>query len=360
MTVTTDYALAPDGYSRTTLLSGNAILFQFIQIEIPGDYIFSIFAKPNNRDLIVKLGNETAGLQDSTPLPNGWRELKVTASLPYGEALCQIQLGDGAGGVEIFGASLTTLADAGAYIPDGTITDYTLSPPDYVTFGSTPMVGDKLLWTGSYQYERSLVSKTVMSQYANSPRILSMIDALGDALDLSQLNRDFYDMVVNLRTAEGYGLDIWGRIVGVSREVNITDPEGKYFGFSDGFYPFNEHPFSSGGQNADTWALTDHAYRDLIFLKAISNIVYATAPNINALLRYAFRGSSYFLLHNNMTASYVFEFFLSPFERHIVYNTDILPRPCGVEINYIEQDPSQTFGFYGTEFAPFNQGVFAT
>lgn len=204
------------------------------------------------------------------------------------------------------------------------------------------------------------MKQTLMSQYANSPRIVSIISGAWDSLDSTLMTDDFYRLVFNLHTAEGYGLDIWGRIVGVSREVNITDPEGKYFGFSDGFYPFNEYPFSSGGQGADTWPLTDHAYRDLIFLKAISNIVYATAPNINALLRYAFKGNSYFLIHNNMTASYVFEFFLSPFERHIVYNTDILPRPCGVEINYIEQDPSQVFGFYGTGFAPFNQGVFAT
>lgn len=359
MAVTTDYALAPDGYSRTTLLSGNAILFQFIQIEIPGDYIFSIFAKPDNRDLIVKLGNETASLQDATPLPNGWHELKVTASLPYGETLCQILLGDGAGSVEIFGASLTTLADAGAYIHDGTITDYTLSPPDYVTFGSAPMEGDRLLWTGSYQYERSLVSKTVMSQYANSPRILSMINTLGDALDLSQLNRDFYDMVVNVNTARGVGLDIWGRIVGVSREINAANPEGEYFGFADGFFTFGDRPFSSGGSGADVWKLGDTAYRDLIFLKAMANIVYATAPNINALLRYVFRGNSYYMPRGNMTASYVFEFILTPFERHIVYNTDILPRPCGVLLDYIELDADTTFGFFGSGLQPFNQGTFA-
>ena len=205
-----------------------------------------------------------------------------------------------------------------------------------------------------------LAKKTLMSQYANSPRIVALIDGLWGALDSTQMTDDFYRLVFNLHTAEGYGLDIWGRIVGIGREINAPDPEGGHFGFDEGFYPFNELPFSSGGTGLNSWALTDQAYRELIFLKALSNIVYATAPNINDLLRYVFKGNSYFVIRNNMTASYVFEFFLSPFERHIVYNTDILPRPCGVLVDIIELDPSTTFGFYGTEFAPFNQGVFAT
>lgn len=204
-----------------------------------------------------------------------------------------------------------------------------------------------------------LAKKTLMSQYANSPRIVSLISGLWDSLDSTRMTDDFYRMVFNLHTAEGYGLDIWGRIVGVGREINAPDPEGEYFGFDEGFYPFNERPFYAGSAGLNSWALTDGAYRELIFMKAISNIVYATAPNINQLLQYAFSGHSYFLIHNNMTASYVFELYLSPFERHIVYNTDILPRPCGVLVDYIELDPSRTFGFFGTEFAPFNQGVFA-
>lgn len=203
------------------------------------------------------------------------------------------------------------------------------------------------------------MKQTLMSQYANSPRIVALIEGLWDALDSTKMTDDFYRLVFNLHSAEGYGLDVWGRIVGIGREINAPDPEGEYFGFEEGFYPFGERPFSAGGSGTDTWDLSDTAYREVIFMKAIANIIYATAYNINDLLRFAFRGNSYFLLHGDMQASYVFEFVLSPFERHIVYNTDILPRPCGVLLSYIELDPLSTFGFYGTGFAPFNQGTFA-
>ena len=47
------------------------------------------------------------------------------------------------------------------------------------------------------------------------------------------------------------------------------------------------------------------------------------------------------------------------FERHIIYNLQLLPRPSGVLIDYRESPPAGIFGFSGTGFQPFNQGSFA-
>ena len=94
-------------------------------------------------------------------------------------------------------------------------------------------------------------------------------------------------------------------------------------------------------------------------MKALSNIVYATAPNINALMRAMFDRPSYCLITGHMKMRYVFEFELSPYQHHLVYNTDILPRPCGVEISIIiNADTNGIFGFDGTGLQPFGQGVF--
>jgi len=204
-----------------------------------------------------------------------------------------------------------------------------------------------------------MINQTIMSQYANSPRLLSIINTVSDALDPSKFTNDFYRLIMNIPTANSHGLDIWGRIVGISRTVSFPNPQGEYLGFSDGFYPFNERPFSGSGSESDTWELADDAYRELILIKALSNIIYATAPNINRLLETVFDGVCYFLITGPMDARYVFEFDLSPYQRHIVYNTDILPRPCGVLISIIiNADTDGIFGFSGSGLQPFNQGVF--
>jgi Protein of unknown function (DUF2612). len=204
-----------------------------------------------------------------------------------------------------------------------------------------------------------MIEKTIMSQYANSPRLMSIITSLWGALDPDKFTDDFYRLVMDIPNANSYGLDIWGRIVGIGRTVTFVNPDGEYFGFEDGFYPFNERPFSAPGSGTDTWELTDDAYRVLILLKALANIVYASAPNINALMRAMFDKPCYCLITGHMQMRYVFEFDLSPYQRHLVYSTDILPRPCGVDISIIiSADPAGIFGFDGSGFQPFGQGVF--
>lgn len=169
---------------------------------------------------------------------------------------------------------------------------------------------------------------------------------------------------MSIPTANKRGLDIWGRIVGIGRTVNIPQAEDEYFGFSSGFYPFNQRPFSGAGSASSAWELADSAYRELILLKALSNIIYATAPNINILLREMFKlgttsRRAYCLISGHMKMRYVFEFNLTPYEKHLVYNTGILPRPCGVLIDLIiNLKPETVFGFDGSGLQPFGQGVF--
>lgn len=204
-----------------------------------------------------------------------------------------------------------------------------------------------------------MIEQTIMSQYANSPRLMSIITSLWDAIDPAKFTDVFYQLVMDIPNAGTYGLDNWGRIVGISRTVNSVNPSGEYFGFDDGFYPFNERPFSAPGSGTDTWELSNDAYRTLILLKALANIIYASAPNINALMRSMFSKPCYCLITGHMQMRYVFEFELSAHEHFLVFSTDILPRPCGVDISLIiSADPAVTFGFYGSGLQPFGQGAF--
>lgn len=203
--------------------------------------------------------------------------------------------------------------------------------------------------------------QTIISQYANSPILCQIIAQFNDCFDPRANLRQFYDLIWNVETAQGMGLDIWGRIVGISREIRMV-LEDEYVGFTRGFTAFNDTGVwgLDGEANAKPVYLNDELYRKVIMLKAMSNIIYATAPNINTLLRTMFgrRGRAYFVKMHTMAARYVFEFQLLPIERAIIRETNLLPRPSGVLLEFDEIDVAHTFGYQSTELAPFDVGAF--
>ncbi len=240
------------------------------------------------------------------------------------------------------------------------------------------------------------VEKTIISQYANSPTLVQLIQNMNTYLDPRADFDAFFNFVWNVDTAQGFGLDIWGRIVNISREISIPDAS-VYFGFKDalpGSYPFNEAPFYDGTAPASqTYELSDDAYRSLIYVKALANISRANAKSINQLLRNLFsiprtywtfgnvgldsfvldqstldgHASSYVSSDNrcyvndlgSMGMRYVFEFDLTPFEIAIIKQTDVLPRPSGVSV-ILFQSALPLFGFSeaGASAAPFGEGIF--
>ncbi len=208
------------------------------------------------------------------------------------------------------------------------------------------------------------IQNTLMSQYANSPIICRLISGLNDCLDPNQNIKSFYDLAFNVMTAKGLGLDIWGRIVGVYRNVSIpVEQEEDVFGFEtdpDTYSPFNVYPFNyDDSMGYSSFKLMDDQYRIIILLKAASNIVLATAPSINKFLKMIFGNKrAYFLITGHMKAQYFFEFYLTNFERNIAYRLNILPRPSGVLLGFYEVSVDSTFGFFGSNLQPFNQGVF--
>lgn len=202
---------------------------------------------------------------------------------------------------------------------------------------------------------------TIMSQYANSPIITGLIEGINTMIDPSTDLTNFYNMVMNLNTATGYGLDVWGRIVGVGRNVSVDLTDTDYFGFfeAEDFTPFNDAPFNGDGTDFASYPLYDELYKQLIIMKAYKNIIYATAPNINKFLSTIFPNQrSYYLITGVMSAKYVFEFTPTDFQRLVIFDLGILPLPCGVSVEYETILPSETFGFRGQNLQTFNNGTF--
>lgn len=183
---------------------------------------------------------------------------------------------------------------------------------------------------------------TIISQYANSPTLTQLVENMLDYVDQTVNVDAFFDMVMNVDTAQGWGLDVWGRIVGVSRILNVQDA-GTYFGFSeqgvgaDDFSPGGMSPFYSGAPLTDNFALTDDAFRVLIYAKALANISDGSIPAINQLLVNLFpnRGNAYVTDGENMTMTYTFEFILTPVEQAIVESSGVLPKPVGVSASVV-------------------------
>lgn len=191
------------------------------------------------------------------------------------------------------------------------------------------------------------VADTILTQYADSPKLKSLIYSFNQAVGIEDFIDNFYDMAWNIQTAQTYGLDVWGKIVVVSRQLTVTENQ-IYFGFNeatsdppvvDDPQPFNQAPFYSGEVLTSTVTLTNDIYRKLIMLKAAANISDCTIPNLNNLLQYMFseQGRCYVRVDSPMTMSYVFEFSLSTAELAIVQSSGALPAPAGVTVNIVQQ-----------------------
>ena len=207
------------------------------------------------------------------------------------------------------------------------------------------------------------VSKTIISQYANSPTLLTIIESANQSIDPSIDVDAFYNLIWNVDTARGYGLDVWGRIVGIDRVLKIPD-EPENFGFVEGqdYFPFNEAPFAGGDSVTSNYRLEDEAYRALILIKAAANISSVSYQVLNQLLQklFAGRGRAYVSSAGLMKMRYTFEFYLTPAEK-VILASGVLPSPTGVGVEIVEIPQMSTFGFFeaGTlDASPFNVGTF--
>jgi hypothetical protein len=210
------------------------------------------------------------------------------------------------------------------------------------------------------------VERTVISQYANSPTIVGIVQSMNDAIDPRVNLQGFYDWCWNVDTAVGKGLDIWGNIVGVSRLLRVIG-DVDAFGFVNAtipydWQPFNQGSFYSGGVDTQAYLLPDSVYRTLVLTKALANIVSTTAQNLNTLLRNLFpnRGRCYVVDNGGMSMTFTFEFELSLAEYAILTQSGVLPHPAGVMYNVHVIPTATFFGFSEALPAvlPFDFGVF--
>lgn len=203
----------------------------------------------------------------------------------------------------------------------------------------------------------------IQSQYAASPRMQALFQAMAARIDPKADIDLFYEKIFDPETAEGVGLDVWGRIVGAVRSIFIDNTD--FLGFAlSGLDPMNISPFFNDAGASGEYRMNDTAFRTMIFYKAMANISTETMEDINNLLNSLMAGihgdtARCFVLETGvMEIRAVFLFYLTPFEIAMLRRYSLLNRGSGVGFNFFQIDPDTVFGFAGTELQPFNQGVF--
>lgn len=199
------------------------------------------------------------------------------------------------------------------------------------------------------------LARTVQKQYSNSPTLLALLEDFDQWVDMAKFSADFLAKVWDISTAVGFGLDIWGRILGQSRYIQVAQTPGDNFGFDahptagqTNWKPWNQAPFY-GGAAAGTvaFALQDEYYRRLLMVKAAANIAACNAPSLNALMRSMFgdRGKCfvYYDLAKPMHLIYYFGFIPSSVEKSII-ESGLFPMPAGMNVQYV---------YSVVDFAPF-------
>lgn len=192
------------------------------------------------------------------------------------------------------------------------------------------------------------VEQTILSQYANSPILCALTTDMNDYIDPRANLDEFYNLIWNIQTAggadeslTGYGLDIWGRIVGVSRILYVA-ATASYFGFNEQGSPsvgFNETldagSFYTGVPATDQVTLNNGDFRKLIYIKALANISDCSIPAMNQLLKnvasvLGYGDRAYVTVNGTMDINYYFEYPLTALQEAMIVDSGAMITPAGV------------------------------
>ena len=207
------------------------------------------------------------------------------------------------------------------------------------------------------------IAETVQSQYATSKRMRAVIDAFWQAINPKSDIDLLYKKLVNPRTAEGWGLDVWGRIVAIGRSYLAVEDDTPYFGFDPPEGVKNERLNSFGNapfykQIMGKVRLADTMYRTYVFLKALINISNSSLASLNQAVKLLFPDADIQILHTGTMVLRVLVLSpLSESDKAALDNLSWIPAGVGLEMYQVI---TPTFGFAGTGLKNFNNGTFAT
>lgn len=177
--------------------------------------------------------------------------------------------------------------------------------------------------------------KHILWQYNDAPALNSLMQSKQAWYDTNHNGfwNDYIKNVLDISTANDYGLSIWGAMLQIPKTFLVNGVET---------------------------TISREQYRRLIQARMLLLRTRATLPEINKILNFLFGqyGKAYVVDNNNMTISYMFSFMLTDLQLAILQQTPLLPKPAGVKMS-ISASGTKVFGFDGCG-QPFDQAPFAT
>lgn len=204
------------------------------------------------------------------------------------------------------------------------------------------------------------VNETIQSQYSTSPILIEIINNVYKLIS-PQADFDlFYQNIFDVRTAVGWGLDVWGRIVGATRDIVTSDTVNDYLGFNntviENIDNFNNAPFYQAAVS-QTYTLEDNAYRLVVMSKAMANISGGSLYEINKIMMQLLPDYDVAVIKvDTMQLRILIHDYISDWQEEAFLRLALIPAGVGYEVYTL--DP-HTFGFNGSGLEPFNQGVFS-
>lgn len=182
------------------------------------------------------------------------------------------------------------------------------------------------------------IAQTVISQYQNSPVLMQLVDNMVPYFDPTVRLNDFYNLIWNIDSAQGWGLDVWGRILGIGRLLHVPIP-GDYLGWDEAgdAFTFGEGIWYGGSAPlTENFYLSDSVYRRVLLAKAFANICDGSIPATNQILIDLFPdyGNCYVIDNLDMTMTYRFTDPLTAPDSTLAQQSGVLPKPAGVAADF--------------------------
>lgn len=178
----------------------------------------------------------------------------------------------------------------------------------------------------------------VASQHSTKPKYMAWLRVLlTPFVDAIKLNEDVKN-AFDLNTAIGKQLDILGKLLVQSRQVNFQPTDGS------------------------SSILNDDYYRMILKAKVVKNQWKGTINNFYTFWNVLFKGQplQIYLVDNQMMepVAVIWSSSVTQMVQDLLAHNYIIPKPAGLGLTVRRVDPDSTFGFFGTEFTGFDTGTF--
>lgn len=184
------------------------------------------------------------------------------------------------------------------------------------------------------------LTQSILWQYNNAENLNAIISKLCDLNDLANKKfwEDWHSNVFNINTANDFGLEVWSRILNVKAGVSFeAQPEKLAFGLGKNRKNFNA-PTNFGSRDGGYVGFTTEQKRLLVKSRLFQLTQSPTLTNINRFLKEnLWKDDAKVFVTDpfDMTfALYTFNYQPDANIMFLIKNTDFLPRPSTVDIDF--------------------------